>query len=272
MSDKVWFITGASKGFGRYWAEAALKRGDKVAVSARSGQALEELVAPYGDNGLAIPLDVTDRDAAFAAVAQTNERFGSLDVVVNNAGYGHFGTTEELTEDEARRQIDVNLFGPLWVIQAALPIMRAQGSGHLLATSSIGGIISIPTLPIYHASKWAIEGLHDTLAQEVAGFGIKVTLIEPGGYATDWGGASAVRSAPVEAYDPLRNALMQSYSEADQGDPAATADAILAVVDAEEPPLRIALGRTALGMFRHAYQTRLDTWSAWEEVTTAAHG
>ncbi|QEC46354.1 SDR family NAD(P)-dependent oxidoreductase [Baekduia soli] len=183
MPAKTWFITGTSRGFGREWAAAALQRGDRVAASARDTGGLDDLVARHGDALLALALDVTDRDAAFAAVARAHEHFGRLDVVVNNAGYGQLGMVEELSEQEARDQIETNLFGALWVTQAALPFLREQGSGHILQVSSIGGISALPGIGMYHASKWALEGLSQALAQEVAGFGIHVTLIEPGGWS-----------------------------------------------------------------------------------------
>jgi NAD(P)-dependent dehydrogenase (short-subunit alcohol dehydrogenase family) len=169
---KTWFITGASKGFGREWTEAALERGDRVAATARTIGTLDDLVASYGDAILPITLDVTDRDADFAAVQQAADHFGRLDVVINNAGYGHFGMIEELTEDEIRAQLETNVFGALWVTQAALPILRAQGSGHIIQISSIGGISAFPGIGAYHASKWALEGFSQALAQEVAGFGL----------------------------------------------------------------------------------------------------
>jgi len=191
MTHKTWFITGTSRGFGREWTIAALERGDHVAATARSLSSLEDLAAKYGDALLPIQLDVTDRDAVFAAVRQAHSKFGRLDIVVNNAGYGQFGFVEELTEQEAREQIDTNLFGALWVTQAALPFLREQGSGHILQVSSIGGITAFGGLGMYHASKWALEGLSQALAQEVAAFGIKLTIIEPAAFSTDWGGASA---------------------------------------------------------------------------------
>lgn len=197
---KTWFITGTSRGFGRLIAEAALERGDRVAATARDTSALDDLVSTYGDQVLPLALDVTDHDADFAAVQAAHHHFGRLDIVVNNAGYGHFGFLEETTEAEARAQIETNLFGALWVTQAALPLLRAQGSGHILQISSIGGVAAFPSIGVYHASKWALEGFSETLSQEVAGFGIAVTIVEPGGYATDWAGSSAVASAPHPAY------------------------------------------------------------------------
>ena len=185
---KVWFITGASKGFGRIWAEAALRRGDHVAASARRKETLESLHTQFGNRVLPLELDVQNREAVFAAVKQAKEHFGRLDVVVNNAGYGQFGAIEELSEAEARAQFETNVFGALWVTQAALPYLREQKSGHILQVSSIGGVHAFPNIGIYHASKWALEGFSQSLAQEVKPLGIHVTLIEPVGYATDWAG------------------------------------------------------------------------------------
>src|SRR3954466_10573229 len=198
--SKTWFITGASRGFGREWAVAALERGDTVAATARDTSTLGDLVERFGDKVLPIRLAVAAREADIAAVAQAHERFGRLDIVVNNAGYGQFGMIEEISEDEARAQLETNLFGALWITQAALPYLRAQGSGHILQVSSIGGISAFPNVGIYHASKWALEGFSQTLAQEVAPFGVHVTLIEPGGFATDWAGPSAKHSAPRPVY------------------------------------------------------------------------
>ena len=178
---KTWFITGTSRGFGREWAIAALDRGDKVVATARDLATLDELVAKYGDAILPIELDVTDREAAFAAVRQAYERFGRLDVVVNNAGYGHFGMIEEISEGEIRAQLETNVLGALWVTQAALPYLREQGSGHIIQVSSIGGISAFISTGAYHASKWALEGFSQSLSQEVARFGVKVTLVEPAG-------------------------------------------------------------------------------------------
>src|SRR3954451_1295242 len=209
MTQKVWFITGASRGFGREWTIAALERGDSVAATARDTSTLDDLVEKYGDRLLPLQLDVTDRAADFAAVAQAQERFGRLDVVVNNAGYGHFGFVEELSESDARDQLETNYFGALWVTQAALPFLRAQGSGHILQVSSIGGISAFPLVGAYHASKWALEGMSQALAQEVAGFGIRVTLIEPGGFSTDWSGPSAKRSEELPAYADYRRAVLE---------------------------------------------------------------
>ena len=272
--SKTWFITGASRGFGREWATAALERGDRVAATARDTATLDDLVQRFGDAVLPLQLDVADREADVAAVQRAHETFGRLDVVVNNAGYGHFGMVEEATEAEARAQFDVNVFGALWVTQAALPLMRAQGGGHVLQVSSIGGITSFPNVGIYNASKWALEGLSQALAAEVAQFGIKVTIIEPAGYSTDWSGSSARHSEPEPAYDAFRAQVMAGREKAARfaGDPTATGAAVLQLVDAEEPPLRVFFGKAPLGMATKEYESRLATWREWEQVSIAAHG
>jgi NAD(P)-dependent dehydrogenase (short-subunit alcohol dehydrogenase family) len=274
VSEKIWFITGASRGFGREWTIAALERGDRVAATARDTATLDDLAERYGERLLALQLDVTDRDADFAAVAAAHERFGRLDVVVNNAGYGHFGFVEELSESDARDQMETNLFGALWVTQAALPILRAQGSGHILQVSSIGGISAFPLVGMYHASKWALEGLSQALAQEVAGFGVRVTLVEPGGFATDWSGSSARHSTALPDYAELHEQTQQARRQriGTPGDPTASASAVLAVVDADEPPLRIFLGAAPLGIATADYESRLATWRAWQDVAEKAQG
>jgi NAD(P)-dependent dehydrogenase (short-subunit alcohol dehydrogenase family) len=271
--SKTILITGASRGFGKLWAEAFLKRGDKVAATARNTEALNDLVATYGDAILPIKLDVNNRDESFAAVAKAKEHFGTLDVVINNAGYGLFGTIEETTEAEARNQIETNVFGLLWITQAALPIFREQGHGHIIQVSSVLGIVTLPLLGIYNASKWAVEGLSESLAQEVKQFGINVSLIEPNGYSTDWSGASAAQSQPIEAYDGLRTTFNESASqEGFWGNPAATSEAVLKLVDAQNPPLRLFLGKHTLPWAKEVYEGRIAEWDAWNDVAVAAHG
>ncbi|MFG2677242.1 SDR family oxidoreductase [Streptomyces sp. DT20] len=274
MTQKIWFITGASRGFGREWAIAALERGDSVAATARDLSTLGDLREKYGERLLPLRLDVTDRDAGFAAVQQAHERFGRLDVVVNNAGYGHFGLVEELTEAEARAQLDTNLFGALWITQAALPLLREQGSGHILQVSSIGGISAFPLVGIYHASKWALEGISQALAQEVAPFGIKVTLIEPGGFATDWAGSSSSTSEPLPAYADFHKEVQEQRRKrvGTPGDPAASAAAVLEIVDADEPPLRCFFGAAPLGIAKADYEQRLAVWEKWQPVAELAQG
>ncbi len=272
MSSKVWFITGTSKGFGKVWAEAALVRGDQVAATARDIKTLAPLVERYGNKIAAMTLDVTDKRAVDATIAEAHKRFGRLDVVVNNAGYGLFGAIEEISETEARAQLETNLFGALWVTQAALPIMRAQKSGHIIQVSSIGGVNAFPTVGLYHASKWGLEGFSQSLATEVAAFGIKVTLVEPGGYATDWGGPSAMRAKPLAAYEGAHAAIVAFRKGNIPGDPQATGAAILKVVDAAQPPLRIFFGSGGLPMTRAEYAKRIETWEKWNDVSVEAQG
>ena len=274
VSEKVWFITGTSRGFGRAWAIAALGRGDKVAATARDTASLDDLATKYGDALLPIRLDVTDRDGDFAAVKRAHDHFGRLDIVVNNAGYGQFGFIEELSEQDARDQIETNVFGALWITQAALPYLREQRSGHIIQVSSIGGITAFPLVGMYHASKWALEGFSQALAQEVAPFGVHVTLIEPGGFDTDWSGPSAKHADQLPAYDEVRAAVLAERAGrwAHPGDPTASAAALLKVVDAEEPPLRVFFGASPLTTAKTDYETRLRTWERWQPVAELAQG
>ena len=272
MTTRTWFITGTSRGFGREWAIAALERGDRVAATARDERTLEDLVGKYGDAILAMQLDVTNREAVFEAVRSAYKHFERLDVVVNNAGYGQFGMVEELTEQEARDQIETNLFGALWVTQAALPFLREQGSGHFLQVSSIGGISAFPGIGMYHASKWGLEGISQALAQEVRDFGIRVTLIEPGGFSTDWGGSSARHAQVLGPYEPMHEASRQRRAGNTPGDPTASAEAVMRIVDADDPPLRAFLGSAPLGIAERDYENRLETWRKWQPVAELAQG
>jgi NAD(P)-dependent dehydrogenase (short-subunit alcohol dehydrogenase family) len=272
MTGKVWFITGSSKGFGRIWAQAALARGDKVAATARDPGTLADLARTYGDNVAVLQLDVTDKAAVEAAIRTAHERFGRLDIVINNAGYGQFGAVEEISEQEARDQIETNVFGALWVTQAALPIMRAQKSGHIIQISSIGGVNAFPNIGLYHASKWALEGFSQSLALEVAEHGIHVTLVEPAGFATDWGGPSAKHAKPIAAYDSARERMRQRRGNVVPGVPEATGAAMLALVDAEEPPLRVFFGDVGLPMIRQEYANRLETWEKWDHLAIQSQG
>jgi len=247
MAGKTWFITGASRGFGREWAMAALARGDHVTATVRDITSLDDLAAKYGDAILPLRLDVTDRAAGFAAVKLAHDYFGRLDVIVNNAGYGQFGMVEEISEAEIRAQLETNLLGALWVTQAALPYLREQGSGHIVQVSSIGGISAFPNTGAYHASHWALEGLTQSMAAEVAGFGVKVTLIVPTGYTMDWVGSSARHATELPAYEPVRAQAAQTRARrvapVNRG---ATRDAVLKLVDSPNPPLRLFLGEAAL--------------------------
>ena len=273
MANKVWFITGASRGFGRIWAEAALSRGDKVAATARDVATITELAQRFGDAVLPLALDVTKPGQAQQAVERAHARFGRLDVVVNNAGYTLVGTVEEASEVEVRAIFETNVFGALQVIQAALPLLRAQGSGHILGVSSGMGVVAVPLAGFYCASKWAFEALHESLAHEVKVFGIKVTLLEPGAYATEFSGPASLKTTTgLDVYSDLRKQVIGRLSNVQRGDPQATADAILKIVDAEDPPLRFAVGKMVLPMARAAYAERLATWEAWAAVSDAAQG
>ncbi|MEZ0113734.1 NAD(P)-dependent dehydrogenase (short-subunit alcohol dehydrogenase family) [Catenulispora sp. EB89] len=272
MAQRTWFLTGASRGFGRRWATAALDRGDRVVGTARDPRTIGNLAERHPDTFLGLALDVTDRSAVFAAVKAAHDHFGELDVVVNNAGYGQFGMIEELSEQEARDQIETNLFGALWVAQAALPYLRQARKGHILQVSSIGGITAFPGIGIYHASKWALEGLSQSLAQEVKTFGVHLTLIEPASYATDWGGASAKRATPIDAYAPVREATAKRLSANPPGDPDASAAAILKIVDAETPPLRVFLGSVPFTVATNEYASRLENWRQWQPIAELAQG
>ncbi|MGC0239623.1 SDR family NAD(P)-dependent oxidoreductase [Arthrobacter sp. SD76] len=269
--SKVWFVTGASKGFGREFVLAALDRGDQVAATARNASSLADLVGEYGDAVLPIQLDVTDRGQVIAAVKTAHATFGALDVVINNAGYGLFGTVEEITEHQLREQLETNLFGVFHVTQAVLPILREQGSGHIIQISSVGGVAAFPTLGGYHASKWAVEGITESLAEEVAGFGIRVTLIEPGGFDTDWGNASAIVADAQPQYTRIRDAMAQQASEPGPK-PVGFRSAILKVVDAEKAPLRVFFGEMPTYIVPRLYQQRLDEWAAWAPVSREAEG
>jgi NAD(P)-dependent dehydrogenase (short-subunit alcohol dehydrogenase family) len=276
MSNRIWFITGASRGFGRSFTQAALAAGDRVAATARDTSSLDDLTAEHGDAVLPIELDVTDRDAAFAAVRHANERLGRLDVVVNNAGYGVSGAVEELSEEQARRQFEVNLFGALWVTQAALPILREQRSGWIVQVSSIGGLAAFPLTGIYHASKWALEGLSETLRQEVEPFGIKVLMVEPSGFRTDWAGSSMDRAEPIGAYEQIdqiaqRRASQQEENNGSQpGNPDLAAQALLATLNRDDPPFRLLLGNIAYDVAVDRYETRLKEFRAGEQVARGA--
>ncbi|GAA4607820.1 NAD(P)-dependent dehydrogenase (short-subunit alcohol dehydrogenase family) [Actinoplanes octamycinicus] len=271
---RTWFITGTSRGFGREWAEAALDRGDRVAATARNVSSLDDLAAKYGDRLLPLALDVTDREAALAALERAYQHFGRLDVVVNNAGYGQFGMIEEISEREARDQFETNVFGALWVTQGALPYLRESGGGNIIQVSSIGGVSAFPNIGIYNASKWALEGFSQALAQEVAAFGIKVTLVEPGAFGTDWGGSSARHATAKPVYDAVRVQAAEARKgrASNPGDPAATRSAILKVVDADNPPLRIFFGSAPLGIATADYESRLAEWQRWQPVAIEAQG
>ena len=271
--SKVILITGASRGFGRIWAEAFLKRGDRVVATGRSLDAVQDLSVIYGDQVLPIQLDVNDREASFKAVNAAKEHFGRIDVLINNAGYGLFGAVEETSEQEARDQMETNFFGVLWATQAVLPIMRAQQAGHIIQVSSYLGLVTIPVLGIYNASKFAVEGLSETLASEVKDFGIHVSLVEPNGFATSWSGGLAVQTKGMDVYDPVKAGLQEAMSVPGLfGQPEATADALIKLVDAPNPPLRLLLGALAYPAVKQVYEERLASFEEWKAISEAAHG
>ncbi len=270
---KVWFITGTSRGFGRVWAEAALKRGDKVAATARNLESIADLNEKYGDNVLTITLDVTQPEQVKAAVEQAYAHFGRLDIVFNNAGYSLVGTIEEASAEAIRAQYETNVIGPVSVIQAALPLLRKQGGGHILGTSSNLGQVTLPVIGYYCSTKWAFEAIHESLSAEVKPFGIKVTIIEPGAYATEFGSSESLKFAQgLDVYTDFKAQFIEGLQTMERGDPAATPPALFSVVDAENPPLRFFLGSHCLPWVRSAYTERLATWEAWEAVSNSAQG
>lgn len=267
MTSKVWFITGASRGFGREWAMGALRRGDRVAAVARDTTALEGMRDEFGDAVLPLQLDVTDRAADIAAVVAAHEYFGRLDVIVNNAGYGQSGFVEELSENDIRAQMETNFYGAVWVTQAALPYLRRQRSGHIVQVTSAGGVAAAAELAIYSASKFALEGLSEALAQEVKSFGVHVTMVEPGFYATNF--VAVQRTADplpdyIDAHVQTGETLAQLIGTA--SDPATTVAPLMAVVDAEAPPLRLLLGPGMLDFVKSVYGQRIEEWKAWYQA------
>ena len=273
QNSKVWFITGASRGFGRVWADAALKRGDKVAATARKLASIADLKEKYGENVLTLKLDVTKSEQVKTAVEQAHAHFGRLDIVLNNAGYSLVSMIEEASADDVRALYETNILGPLAVIKAALPLLRAQGSGHILGTSSGLGHVTMPVIGYYCSSKWAFEAIHESLAAEVKDFGIKVTIIEPGAYATEFGSQDSLKFAPgMDIYQDFKTHFFERLRGMKRGDPEATPQALFQIVDAENPPLRFNLGSHNLDWVRSAYAERLATWEKWQDVSASAQG
>lgn len=271
-TNKIWFITGASSGFGRAFADHALARGDAVAVTARDPRRLATLVAGAPDRVAALALDLDRPGAAEAAVAAALARFGRIDVVVNNAGYGSVGAVEETPDAELRAQMETNFFGAVAVIRAVLPTLRAQRGGAIVNLSSMGGQMSAPGFGAYSASKFALEGLSEALAAEVRSFGIKVMIVEPGAFRTDFAG-SALRHMPaIDAYaeivGPTRR-FAHGMHGTQSGDPRRAATAVAAALDAETVPLRLQLGADAIAAVRAHAEALLAELSAWEAVGAA---
>lgn len=269
--SKTILLSGASKGFGKAWTEAFLEKGYQVAATARNIDSLADLKAQYGDAILPLKLDVNNRADSFNLVQKVHQHFGKIDILINNAGYALNGAVEEASEQEARAQFETNFFGTLWLTQAVLPIMRKQQSGHIIQVSSILGIAALPVLGLYNASKFAVEGLTETLASEVKQFGINVTLVEPNGYATDiWG--HGFNSESIDAYDGLKKAILDGHDPDTFGKTSATVPAIIKLVEAETPPLRLFLGKVAFPLAKQVYEQKLATWEEWADVSVAAHG
>jgi len=273
-TEKVWFITGASRGFGRIWTEAALHRGDKVVATARDLESIAELKAKYGNKVLTLKMDVTQAAQVTSAVETAYDHFGRFDVIVNNAGYSLVGAIEECDLDSVRKLYETNVFGAVAVIQAVLPLLRKQGYGHILGTSSGLGHLAYPVIGYYCSSKWAFEAIHESLAEEIKQFGIKVTIIEPGAYSTEFGSQKSLDIAKgTGIYDSGKQQFFEHMKKTVvQGNPEATPEAVFKVVDTENPPLRLSLGKYNLPEIRQAYSERLKTWEDWEEVSNAAQG
>ncbi|MFZ4929070.1 oxidoreductase [Chryseobacterium sp. Mn2064] len=270
----VWFITGCSTGFGRELAKQLFEKGYNVIVTARNTTKLSDLVAGHEDNSLVLPLDVTNKEQVQTAVAKAEETFGRIDVLVNNAGFGYFSSVEEGEDEKIRAQFETNVFGLIYVTQAVLPGMRKNKSGHIVNFSSIGGLRSFPALGFYHGTKYAVEGISETLALETEPFGVKVTLVEPGPFRTDWAGRSAFMTpVKIEEYDATageRIRMTEGYSGKQKGDPVRAAVAIIKAVEAENPPVRLLLGKGAYDLANEKLESLKANFELWKDVTLGA--
>ncbi|HTJ51330.1 MAG TPA: oxidoreductase [Cyclobacteriaceae bacterium] len=272
--SKVWLITGCSTGFGRELATLVLKSGYKAGVAARKTDDVKDIVQSYPDQALALKLDVTKPDEIQTAVEQVKQKFGRIDVLVNNAGIGYFGAIEESEEVEVRRMFEINFFGLANVTKAVLPIMRAQRSGHVVNIASIGGLVAFPAVGFYNATKFAVDGYSEALAKETAHLGIKVTVIAPSGFRTDWAGRSA-NNSPVVIEDYAQTAganknNIRGYSGKQPGDPKRAAEAIVKAVESANPPMRLLLGVAALKGARNKLEQLKKDFDTWEETTVGA--
>jgi NAD(P)-dependent dehydrogenase (short-subunit alcohol dehydrogenase family) len=267
--SRTWLITGSSRGLGRALAEAVLADGHRLVATARNPDDVADLVERYPDRARAVALDVTDRAQAAAAVRAAVDAFGSLDVLVNNAGYANVNSIEDFDEDDFRAQVETNLWGVINITRAALPVLRAQRSGHVINVSSVGGRTVAAGLGPYQTSKWAVEGFSGVLQLEVAPLGIHVTIVEPGGFDTDWAGASMTSHDLREEYEASIGWRRQYRSEGftPPGDPAKGAQAILRISELPEPPLRLLLGSDAYELARVADRARIASDEQWEDLT-----
>jgi NAD(P)-dependent dehydrogenase (short-subunit alcohol dehydrogenase family) len=270
--SKVWLITGSSRGLGRSFAEAALQAGENVAVTARNVDSLADLKQRFGNQVLPLELDVTSESQALSAVQHTIKNFGKLDVLVNNAGYGNVAPIEDTSIEEFRAQIETNLFGVIILTKAALPYFREQRSGHFIHVTSIAGRIGPIGRAPYAAAKWGVEGFSETLAKEVAPFGVKVTIVEPGGFRTDFAGASTTLQEGRPEYDSTVGAtarFQRDYNGKQPGDPVKAAQALLLLASDENPPLRIVLGRDAYNAAEKNDLARIELSKQWKELSTS---
>lgn len=267
---KVWFITGSSRGLGRSLTTAVLATGDKVAATARDPKQLDDLKTQYPGQILPIQLDVTDNAQIAKAVGQTIDKFGRIDVLVNNAGFGISGAAEAFSDDQVRSQLETNLYAPIAVTRAVLPIMRKQRSGRILQVSSVGGRVGNPGLTMYQAAKFGLAGFSEALAKEVAPLGIHVTSVEPGGFRTDWGGASMTFAPDVEGYEASVGAIrsfLRSGNYVPMGDPDKAAKAMLSLAGEPQPPVHLVLGSEAVALLQAADAARKAELEKWLPVS-----
>ncbi len=272
--SKVWLITGCSTGFGRELAKEVLKAGYKAGVASRNTDDVKDIITEYPAKAIAVKLDVTNTAEIKTAVQQVKEKFGQIDVLVNNAGIGYFGAIEESEEDEVRRMFEINFWGLANITNEVLPIMRVQRSGHIVNIASIGGLVGFPGVGFYNATKFAVDGYSEALAKETAPLGIKVTVINPSGFRTDWAGRSANNSKIViDDYKDTAEANKQAirgYSGKQPGDPERAAKAIVKAVESDNPPLHLLLGAAALKGARNKLEVLKKDYDAWEETTVGA--
>jgi NAD(P)-dependent dehydrogenase (short-subunit alcohol dehydrogenase family) len=274
--EKVWLVTGCSRGFGRSLAEAVLRKGDRLVATARDPKTLIDLQEKFGERVLPVTLDVTRPEQAQAAIAAAIAAFGRLDVLVNNAGYGFMGAFEELSDAEFSGQIETNFWGVVHMCRAAVPVMRGQGFGYIVQFSSVGGRQANPGFTAYQGAKFAVEGFSEALAQEIKPLGLRLTIVEPGGFRTDWGGASMGYAKPMPEYAATAGAVAQyirAHADYFPGDPDKAATVILQLADLPEPPLRLPMGSDAVAILRGAYTkilADLEQWAALSESTDFA--
>lgn len=267
---RTWFVTGSSRGLGRALCEELLFRGDNVVATARQTAPLASLTEKYGARVLALTLDVTDADAVRAAVAASVGAFGRLDVVVNNAGYGNVGAFEDMSADDFRAQVETNLFGVVNVTRAVLPLLREQRSGHVIQISSAGGRIALAGLSAYHAAKFGVEGFSEAVSKEIAPFGVKVTIVEPGGFRTDWAGSSMTVYDCRQDYETTVGVIakhIRTNGDVQIGDPRKAAAAIMTVVDAADPPLRLLLGSDAVSLVGTVERAQAQSDESWLDLS-----